>query len=188
MVSSCWRPGLSTPSLGVTQHRLHSQLQVHDCHSCWSFWSTNIVRLPLVKVTAVDGGEPEIEVIFFLICLMFLLYGSIPSWLKPVFSYRWMMIQVLLVALMWQEPHCWSPSQGQTYSNRRSLHFKSWFNFCLCRIGNHCIVDSSPEEESCSSASLVVAVTPDGSISTLRKVTNKPSKSFLVERSAHWGR
>ena len=33
-------------------------------------------------------------------------------------------------------------------------------------------MDSSPEEESCSSASLVVAVTPDGSISTLRKVFN----------------
>ena len=37
-------------------------------------------------------------------------------------------------------------------------------------------MDSSPEEESCSSASLVVAVTPDGSISALRKVF----KSFFL--------
>ena len=40
----------------------------------------------------------------------------------------------------------------------------------LARIGNHCIVDPSPEEEECSSASLLVAVTPDGSFSTVKKL------------------
>ena len=40
----------------------------------------------------------------------------------------------------------------------------------LVRIGNHCIVDPTPEEEHCSSASVVVAVTPDGQFSTLRKL------------------
>ena len=32
------------------------------------------------------------------------------------------------------------------------------------RIGNQCVVDPSPEEEECSSASLLVAVTPEGEI------------------------
>ena len=80
-------------------------------------------RLPLVRVTAVDGGEPEIEV------------DDDPG----AFGRLDVTGAPLLVT--------------------------------LSRIGNHCIVDSSPEEESCSSASLVVAVTPDGAISTLRKVT-----------------
>ena len=30
----------------------------------------------------------------------------------------------------------------------------------MARIGNHCIVDPSPEEEECSSATLLLAVTP----------------------------
>jgi len=79
-------------------------------------------RLPVVRVTAVDGGEPEIEV------------DDDPG----AFGRLDVTGAPLLVT--------------------------------LSRIGNHCIVDSSPEEESCSSTSLVVAVTPDGSISTLRKV------------------
>lgn len=40
----------------------------------------------------------------------------------------------------------------------------------LARIGNHCVVDPSPEEEECSSASLLVSVTPDGKLSTVRKL------------------
>merc|ERR1711892_1493648 len=40
----------------------------------------------------------------------------------------------------------------------------------LARIGNHCIVDSTVEEESCSSASIVVAVTPKGGVAAIRKV------------------
>jgi len=38
------------------------------------------------------------------------------------------------------------------------------------RIGNQCVVDPSPEEEECSSASLLVAVTPEGKLSTVRKL------------------
>ena len=40
----------------------------------------------------------------------------------------------------------------------------------MVRIGNYCVVDSTPEEESCGSASLLVAVTPSGYISTTKKV------------------
>lgn len=39
----------------------------------------------------------------------------------------------------------------------------------LCRIGNHCVVDPTPEEEACSSASLVMGVNPAGKVTTLRK-------------------
>ena len=40
----------------------------------------------------------------------------------------------------------------------------------LARIGNHCIVDPSPEEEQCSIASVLVSVSPSGHISTVRKL------------------
>jgi len=40
----------------------------------------------------------------------------------------------------------------------------------LARIGNYCIVDPTPEEEACTAASLVVGVTPDGQITTMRKM------------------
>ena len=40
----------------------------------------------------------------------------------------------------------------------------------MARIGNHCIVDPSPEEEECSSATLLLAVTPGGKLSTVRKL------------------
>lgn len=79
-------------------------------------------RLPLVRVTAVDGGEPELEV------------DDDPG----AFSRLEVSGAPLLVT--------------------------------LSRVGNHCIVDSSPEEEACSSASLVVAVTPKGGVASLRKV------------------
>ena len=32
----------------------------------------------------------------------------------------------------------------------------------LSRIGNYCVADPTPEEEACSSASLVISVTPKG--------------------------
>jgi len=79
-------------------------------------------RVPVVRVTAVDGGEPEIEV------------DDDPG----AFSRLDVSGAPLLVT--------------------------------LSRIGNHCIVDSTKEEESCSSASVVVAVGPGGDIRTLRKV------------------
>ena len=40
----------------------------------------------------------------------------------------------------------------------------------MARIGNHCVVDPSPEEEECSSATLLLAVTPRGSLTTVRKL------------------
>ena len=40
----------------------------------------------------------------------------------------------------------------------------------LSRIGNHCVVDASPEEEACSSASLVMGVKPNGKITTVKKL------------------
>ncbi|XP_040574548.1 exosome complex component RRP42 [Lepeophtheirus salmonis] len=40
----------------------------------------------------------------------------------------------------------------------------------LNRIGHFCIVDASPNEEACSSAAVVVAVTPIGKISSIRKI------------------
>ncbi len=36
------------------------------------------------------------------------------------------------------------------------------------RTGNHCVVDPTPEEEACSSASLVIGVVPDGRMSAIR--------------------
>ena len=88
---------------------------------------------------------------------------------KMVIVLRWTTTQVLLAALMWLELLCLWLFPGCQIDVLKAFALKIWLYFCL-RIGNHCIVDSSPEEESCSSASLVVAVTPDGSISTLRKV------------------
>jgi len=79
-------------------------------------------RVPVVRVTAVDGGEPEIEVDDDPGAFVRLSVSGAP----------------LLVT--------------------------------LSRIGNHCIVDSTPEEESCSSSSVVVAVSPEGDIRCLRKV------------------
>jgi len=79
-------------------------------------------KIPVVQVTAVDGGEPEIEIE--------------------------------------DDP---GACTRLDLSNAPVL-------VTLARIGNHCIVDSTLEEESCSSASLVVAVTPSGGVATIRKV------------------
>nr|ACO10388.1 Exosome complex exonuclease RRP42 [Caligus rogercresseyi] len=48
----------------------------------------------------------------------------------------------------------------------------------LNRVGHFVIVDASPHEEACSSAAIVVAVTPSGRISSLRKVG---SGSFHID-------
>nr|ACO15069.1 Exosome complex exonuclease RRP42 [Caligus clemensi] len=40
----------------------------------------------------------------------------------------------------------------------------------LNRIGHFCIADASPNEEACSSAAMVIAVSPSGRISSLRKI------------------
>ena len=62
----------------------------------------NIARLPLVRVTAVDGGEPEIEVT-----------NDLPHYFQHKTSLlRSMMILGPLEGLMWQEHRCLSLSLG----------------------------------------------------------------------------
>ena len=39
----------------------------------------------------------------------------------------------------------------------------------MCRIGNYCVIDPTPEEEACSTSSLVLGVTPEGKITTVKK-------------------
>ena len=53
----------------------------------------------------------------------------------------------------------------------------------LTRIGNHCVVDATPEEESCSSASLLVATTPAGILATVKKVSRLMGPPHLL---AYW--
>ena len=62
----------------------------------------NIARLPLVRVTAVDGGEPEIEVT-----------NDLPNYFQYKTSLlRSTMILGPLEGLMWQEHRCLSLSLG----------------------------------------------------------------------------
>jgi len=79
-------------------------------------------KIPVVSVTAVDGGEPEIEL------------------------------------------------SDDPYTATRLDVTRAPVLVTTTRIGNHCIVDSTPEEECCSGASLVVAVTPSGELATVKKV------------------
>ena len=60
-----------------------------------------MARLPVVRVTAVDGGEPEIEVggLCNNLCNMYLDLGS-SQLKKMVIVLRWTTTQVLLAALM----------------------------------------------------------------------------------------
>ena len=58
-----------------------------------------MARLPVVRVTAVDGGEPEIEVGG--LCINFChMYLGFSKYKKMVIVPRWTTIQVLLAALM----------------------------------------------------------------------------------------
>jgi len=79
-------------------------------------------KMPVVSVTSVDGGEPELE--------------------------------------LSEDPH------ASTRLNVSSAPIL----VSLTRIGNHCVVDSTPEEETCSSASLVISVTPKGEVTTIKKI------------------
>jgi len=79
-------------------------------------------KMPVVSVTTVDGGEPELE--------------------------------------LSDDPHA---------STRLKVD-SAPILVSLTRIGNHCVVDSTPQEETCSSASLVIAVTPSASITTIKKI------------------
>ena len=72
--------------------------------------------IPRISVTAVDGGEPELELSD-------------------------------------------DPYDGQKLVD---LLDRAPVLVTLSRIGNHCVVDPTPEEEACSSASLVMGVSPKG--------------------------
>ena len=72
--------------------------------------------IPRISVTAVDGGEPELELSD-------------------------------------------DPYDGNKLAD---LLERAPVLVTLSRIGNYCVVDPTPEEEACSSSSLVIAVTPKG--------------------------
>jgi len=78
--------------------------------------------VPKVRVTAVDGGEPELEL-----------------------------------------------SDDPTDGQRLEVMQEAPVLITLNRIGNHVVVDATPEEEACTSASMVMAVKPSGGITTLKK-------------------
>jgi exosome complex component RRP42 len=40
----------------------------------------------------------------------------------------------------------------------------------VSRVGSHCIVDPTPDEEACSAAAVVMAVTPEGRVTTMKKM------------------
>jgi exosome complex component RRP42 len=79
-------------------------------------------RIPVVSLTSVDGGQPELEL-----------------------------------------------SDDPFNAERLNLS-QAPVLVTLTRIGNHCVVDATPEEESCSSASLLVATTPTGTLATVKKI------------------
>ena len=85
--------------------------------------------IPRISVTAVDGGEPELELSD-------------------------------------------DPYDGQKLVD---LLDRAPVLVTLSRIGNHCVVDPTPEEEACSSASLVMGVSPKGIF-----------KIFLVFERCFW--
>jgi len=58
----------------------------------------------------------------------------------------------------------------------------------LCRIGNFCVVDPTPEEEACSSASVVMGVTPDGHVTTMKKVGSGAFNFESLQRAVESGK
>ena len=155
-----WNLNLISPALIFSLNRqsmINGQITCREGHSSWWGRARDWGGKPLQQTLphAKDLGSSKLK--------------------KMVIVLRWTTTQVLLAALMWLELLCLWLFPGCQIDVLKAFALKIWLYFCS-RIGNHCIVDSSPEEESCSSASLVVAVTPDGSISTLRKVF----KSFFL--------
>ena len=54
----------------------------------------------------------------------------------------------------------------------------------LSRIGNYCVADPTPEEEACSSASLVISVTPKGKyLAHLHRICHISSKIQLSQNT-----
>ena len=58
----------------------------------------------------------------------------------------------------------------------------------LCRIGNYCVVDPTPEEEACSSASVVLGITPDGHVTTSKKIGPGSFNLDALQRAIQDGR
>lgn len=79
-------------------------------------------RIPNVRVTAVDGGEPELEL------------------------------------------------SDDPYDGQQLILDNVPLLVTLSRIGNHVVVDTTLEEEACSSSNIVVAVAPDGTVTALRTI------------------
>ena len=58
----------------------------------------------------------------------------------------------------------------------------------LCRIGNYCVVDPTPEEEACSSASMVLGVTPEGQVTTVKKIGSGTFNLDSLQRAVEDGK
>lgn len=78
-------------------------------------------RIPKVTVTAVDGGQPEMEL------------------------------------------------SDDPYDGNKLNLTNAPVLVTLSRIGNHCIVDPTPEEEACAASCLVLGVTGRGKVTTVKK-------------------
>ena len=92
----------------------------------------------------VDGGEPEIEI------------------QDSVGSEGYSRLDVSRAPVVVTLARC-SVDISRYYNIPRSpVYVDSTNNNDHARVGGQCVVDPSPEEEECSSASLLVAVTPDG--------------------------
>lgn len=50
------------------------------------------------------------------------------------------------------------------------MRFSNCFDFFLPQIGDNCVVDPTSEEESCSSASLIMSVMPNGKMTSVVKI------------------
>lgn len=103
--------------------------------------------IPKVSVTLVDGGEPELSVSILITHQLFLLVK-----LKSDFPPKKIQLS------------------DDPFDGTKLRVSQCPVLLTLARIGNYCVVDPTPEEESCTAASLVVGVTPDGRITTMRKM------------------
>lgn len=57
----------------------------------------------------------------------------------------------------------------------------------LSRIGTHCIIDPTPEEEACVLAGVVIGVTPEGQVTMVRKTGSGGIRSELLGNAIKLG-
>eukprot|EP00088_Acartia_fossae_P019952 TRINITY_DN21684_c0_g2_i1.p1 TRINITY_DN21684_c0_g2~~TRINITY_DN21684_c0_g2_i1.p1 ORF type:complete len:292 (+),score=28.55 TRINITY_DN21684_c0_g2_i1:38-913(+) len=93
-------------------------------------------KVPVVTVSTVDGGEPELD--------------------------------------LSDDPH-----KATRISVQNAPVLVS-----LSRIGNYCVVDSTPEEENCSSASLLFSVTPKGMLTAVKKIGGGSFQQTSIQAAA----